>query len=85
MTFYSKKKTYKKREEENMIIKTMKFIQWSNYNDGISLIFTACGVLIIVLFSIFSLLDKNNYIVLAIGSVLCVIGLLLHFFDKKSK
>jgi len=78
---------YKKGEEESALIQIMKFIQWSHNHGGISLVYSAAGVLILTIYSTYSIFlgkgSEINYQALAIGISFCFIGMVFFFLNRK--
>lgn len=76
---------YKKRRgDDDILIKGMKFIQWAHYRGGIPLIFICVGVFLLFALCILSALGMQmNYIVLSISIVITGIGFILLYLQQR--
>lgn len=74
----------KRRGDDDILIKGMKFIQWAHYQGGIPLVFICVGIFLIFALCILSALGlEMNYIVLSISIGITGIGFLLLYLQSR--
>lgn len=74
----------KRRGDDDILIKGMKFIQWAHYRGGIPLVFICVGIFLIFALCILTAMGlKMNYVVLSISAVITGIGFLMLYLQQR--